>query len=451
MNPLEREIKRIKIFGIFIIIIYFILCIGARDDFVRAEEGTKQDFGPLPEVQVCKPQANGKHWIVRYKYANGFPCAFLCDYCVYACKEVAKEGDAIEYTRTSDPDSDIDCKGQPIRRIAFVVGGFGGELRYNKNTGDAKEPRGTLVAFTGSGGNAFVDGGSRDGVFDVETGKRCLYVGRDPDKDNSPDDNDYRALELKGIRVVAVKWQPGVLLRKKIPWTTGWMTRYSGAPSSFPIMTKRPAAIIKYVGENLTPKQAKFGVAGTCGGSLQATSILWHDVGREVDYAGFHSGGGLLFSIDHMTGAIPTQFSVNKNTGQICDKGALCGKEYDYPPIDNLAAAYVDYVHQSSAAWDAKESLQNKKSSFLFTEFSGTIPKNVGFNVNSEPGSDIPGSDMNLGTVWTAGMMRELLYRRTGIKGAWINLPGKHGQAMESGHDAFKSFKEQVLNAFDID
>lgn len=416
-----------------------------------APEVAQADYGALPDVVSCDIQASTKTWDIAYRDASGKECktGVQCDNATYRCTQEVVSKKHVEYADIAEETSDTDCAGAPLLKQAFVVDGIGGELRYNEHVCNAKKAiTGTLVVFAGSGGDSYRDGFGPDGV-ESNGVVRYSYHGRDPNHNNAPGDNDYRALEMAGIRVVAVKWQSGVLARGT-SFPTGWMTRTTGGPTSYPDLTKRPAAIIKHIAETIAPPGAPLGIAGTSGGSIQSASVLWHDIGRTVEYLGLHSGGGVLTSLEHTCGIKNSNVRINKNTGEVCLDGKACGADFDAPQTATSVKQFLDYPLAGTSCVREKANPLLAQSSFVSTAFGGNVPAYVGFLVNSTSDAWIPDNDMRLGAVWAAGVMKALLEQRGGVMTNWGNGPGIHGDVMASGSESFGLFKQQVFEAFGI-
>jgi len=423
---------------IIVIILIAFVCFFVYNKRITGNLISNSASQTLPEIEICKPQKNGNNWIETFP----INCFFKsnCDSIIFRCKQLAKEGDKIEYVRkTSDNDYEVDCKGEPLRIIAFISDGYAGEMRYNKNTCN-KESNNTiasLVLFSGLGGTAWVDAA------------RNQISSTDPNNinDNSIEDNDYRAFENYGVRLISIKWKTSAKLSTLI---TGWWTKKSSNPIIVSELAKRPTSIVKYIGQNIAPKNAKFGVAGTSGGSLQTASVLLYNIEREVDYLGMHSGGGIFYDLNTQCGAVPSMYRINEDTGEICDKGDSCPENYGKPLLISSIRLIPDYIHSSKTCLNSQTNQLQDLSSFIYANYTGTIPKKAGFIVNSKPTSNPPEMDNIIGAVYAAGMMKQLLYEKTGILGDWQNGEGIHGDCMKSGHPSFALFKEQVLNAFEI-
>jgi hypothetical protein len=392
----------------------------------------------LPPLTPCLPRSDGRHWIFLHRKADGSACNPLtesCDHALYGCRQAASA--PVEYTAAAgDAEAEVDCTGAPLRRLSFTVAGMGGELRWNRSTCDGDKPgevpRATLLVFSGGGGTGWRDATGLDGSS-YET------LGRDPDGDGAAGDNDYRALERRGVRVVAVKWQAGVLVSA---WWSGWWTRPTAQPLSAWSLSSRPAAVVRFVGAHLVAPGTRFGVAGTSGGSLQSASVLWHATGVPVHYLGLHAGGGIVADLQVQCGASVSPLRVHKDTGKLCKLGDACGSGHDDPVMVGSVRAVVDYWHASTTCLQKTSSGAYTHSSLGARSWEGQIPPAVGFLVNSSPPLE---SDMALGAVWAAGAIRELVRKRGGKAPAWKNAPGVHGQVMQSGHPSFAAFKAQVL------
>lgn len=400
---------------------------------------------PVAPLQPCVPQPGGEHWTVTYRDELGGPCTEEdltdCDSALYECVETAPStpGSELEYTAPDAPDVSLDCRGNPLKRIAFVAFGMAGELRYNvEHCADdgVLAPRATLLVFSGGGGTGWRDGAAFDGTSYVSAPRDII------NPDGSDNHDDYRFLERQGVRIVAVRWQAGVFRSELY---TGWMTRSGPEPSSLPELARRPAAVIQYVGQELTASDWSYAVAGTSGGSLQTASMLWHDVGRRVDYAGFHAGGGIVPSLLHQVGWLSTDLRISRDTGEACWDADACGSAYDDPLLAASVAEFLRYPMGSALTTTPAAAMMN--SSFQSTPWAGTTPRHADYIVNNDIAGPLPGSDMRLGAVWAAGVMRGLLRARTGVAGSWSNAPGMHGQAMQAGHPSFAIFKTKLLAA----
>lgn len=401
----------------------------------------------LPSVQFCKPQADGAHWTVEYGDVRGASCttAPFCDSVRYRCKELAENG-PVFFEPIAAADRDIDCAGRPLIMSAFVVDGAAGELRFNASvchleSGPTLQPNAVLVVFSGSGGTGFRDASGGDGSG--------TYTGRDPDNDRSASDGDYRALEMNGTRVVGVRWQPGISLHVGFgAISLGWWSRSSPNPSTIKEIAKRPAALLKELVARGVSPTTPFAVAGTSAGSTQAASVLWHDIGRRVDYLGLHSGGGISVSLDNQTGAIPTLTRFHKDTGASCVKGPLCGKDFDDALVCTpVCRMFIDHVHRSSNALAGRWDSRYLASSLAYSSWEGTKPGDVDFLVNSTNDTTPPNSDMALGAVWATAKTRSLVWERWGIIGSYANSPGLHGDVMTSGSPGFMLFKSNLSKA----
>jgi hypothetical protein len=397
------------------------------------EEGTAEaEPDTLPEIakiNFCVPQADGRIWNdAIYKEADGSPCdrGLECVYVEYSCIETSNE--PFIYERPDEAEADVDCAGNPLKRVAFEINGTGGEIRFNETTcsEDGAAPVATLLAFSGGGGTVW-----RDAYYNSFSPP----TSRDPDGDNDPNDNDYRALELAGIRVISVRWQTGV---QRSIWDLGWITRRGPGEQTVKQALEKPAALIKYVRDHMEP-DARFGVAGTSAGSLQSAAALLHDVGQ-LDYLGLHAGGGLGVALPYSCGHVPTDVRVNHRSGALCFYGDLCG--FDGKPEQPASVKEVwDYALAPTSCTDGPGEDLNAPS-LMSQTWPGPAPKRVGFIVNN-------GwlSDTGLGATWSAGLMRVVVYLRTGVVGDWANGSGFHGENMASGHPSFALFKDQVLSA----
>jgi len=395
--------------------------------------------GPaLLKPKFCAPPPNGASPFDSAAFdAQGNLCAAeYCDHVLYQCKQEVPQ--PVQYT---DSGGEIDCAGASLKYIAMVIGGVGVRLRFNENVchnGISTRPRAVLIAFAGGGGNNWRDATSKDGNYGG-------YVGRDPDGDNSPDDADYRALERQGIRVVAPRWEDGVKINVDVYLElsteshAGFASRVLNLPHTFRMISKRPSTLVQFVASQLTPADAKFGVAGTSGGSIETGSLLFNGVSRRIDYLGLHGGGGGYADMPKQCGVESTNLRVSRETGQLCDQGDLCGLKYAQPVAPYPLRINYDYARMSDKCFRKEAASYQAEDSIVNLGQPANRPGYVGFITN--------GLSDQLAVLWPMGIVQDYL-KRKGLRTNWIYSVGQHGQCMESGHPSFVDFQSQLHTAF---
>ncbi len=415
---------------------------------LSAETSQKQQAflelqGPaLLTPKFCAPPSPGVSPFDSTIYdGKGNLCtAEICDHVLYRCKTEVPQ--AAVYTEVGLPESEVDCAGAPLKYIAMTLGGVGVRLRFNENVclgGVSNRPRGVLVTFAGGGGNAWRDAKTNDGNFGN-------YVGRDPDGDNSADDPDYRAMERQGIRVVAPRWEDGVKQDVDVYFDlptdsfTGFSSRVINLPHSWRMIRKRPASLVQFVASQLTPPEAKLGVAGTSGGSVETSSLLFYGVSRKVDYLGLHGGGGGYADMPKQCGAEKTNLRVSRETGSLCDQGESCGPKYARPVAPYPLRINYDYPRMTDHCFSKEGAESLVDDSILNLSSPANRPGYVGFIAN--------GVSDQLMVLWPMGAVQSYL-KQKGLRTNWIySEEGQHGQCMESGHPSFVHFRNQIRSAF---
>jgi len=405
---------------------------------------TRPTSGPtvlpaLPEFKLCQHQKSGSDWVTKYFNEDGSACTKgkACKYLTQSCvRELdATDSSVIQSAKYVDSQyKDVDCLGKPLSYLSYTVDSMAGQIRYNENTckpgANANNPSATLLVYMGGSGNNWKD------------------EPRNAKEGSQYQDDDFRSFENAGIRVVAVKWQDGVgALAGTVPM--GWTSLTSPRSTLVINQQKRPAAVSKWVGKYLAPSTVKFGVAGTSGGSVQTSSLLFYDIERTPDYVGLHSGGGIFYDVNVQCGAVDSNIRIGKD-GSLCDvsKGNCDAKFYDDPVLAEFVGTYIDYTSQDLACTSEIKTAKHDVTSLKNVPFSKSIlsrpPALIGFLVNNGSSTGIS-DDMSLGAQWGAGMMRQLVKERTGIVADWAEGPGGHGAVMRSGDPSFHLFKDQVF------
>lgn len=121
----------------------------------------------------------------------------------------------------------------------------------------------------------------------------------------------FKGLRQAGLKVVEIEWSEGISVTNVAGDGTalGWLTRPNGRPSSVAELSKRPAAIIQLIHDNLAEGK-KFGTASCSGGSIATfDAVYFNGVGKLLDYQQLN--GGPYYDIGWACGEGPDPFQFN--------------------------------------------------------------------------------------------------------------------------------------------
>ena len=303
----------------------------ADTDHVRRLAGdlqictTPDPQNPVSAFNVSRsaPDADGDYW-VAYRCREACPSWRQCQTPAYTGGgQALMEGDA------------------PKQAVAFVVDGMGGHLAFTTRQGGGK----TVLLHDGIGGARYMQNLSGQ----IE--------------------------DAADAKVVMVRWEPGFS-----DW--GWFTRTSAPAARVPDLTRRVAAVIAWVHEELAG-EADFGTVG-CSMGTQATlgAVYWHDVDPVVDYQ-LMVGGPALWDVNSGCGRrIHSSGYCDLDARQACRSDAQCAplsprSRCTLPgpiPLAWLYEQVVNHVHATqacavSAAADGGADVHAPfdESSFAFT------------------------------------------------------------------------------------
>ena len=276
-------------------------------------------------VQICKvpdPESPGS----AFDIAKSEPDEHGDYWVTYRCKETCTDWRACTVpSHTADGSTLMGGDGQK-QGLAFVVDRMGGHFSFTTQQAGDK----TVLIHEGSGGTRFAGG-------------LASQIERASD-----------------ARVVLVRWDAGYTAagaRVAFPVEWGWFTRTSAGPSDIPELTKRVAAMLAWVHENLAGP-SDFGTVG-CSMGTQATlgAVYWHDVDDVVDYQLMVGGPG-LWDINAGCGRrIHEQGFCDLNAAIPCRGNAECASAGEGSqcvkaapiPAEWMYESFVNHVHATRA------------------------------------------------------------------------------------------------------
>lgn len=188
----------------------------------------------------------------------------------YSCKAACSEQTTAKCGYQS---RETDSLGRPLLSLAFVVNGAAGEFRFNLPVN--QNYTAGLLTHGGSGGTIYPD-------FNKEM------------------KNLRKSLEQEGLLVVAVKWHGGT----PVSLIQGWFAhRQADEQSSLALKSQRPAAVMRWVHDNLLPNNSRFGTMGCSAGSIATLSaVYWQGLDDIVDYQLLGSGPPIAWDMNAVCG-----------------------------------------------------------------------------------------------------------------------------------------------------
>lgn len=307
-----------------------------------------------------------------------------------------------------------DASGKPLRRLTFAVGGMAGFLRWTQGKG---KPTAGVLVHAGSAGTEFRDG---DRAF-------------------------WAPLEADGLRVIGVRWHPGVIDPVSgSAW--GWLQKPDDQPFTHREAAGRVAAVIRFAHDHLVPDPAPFGLFGTSNGGLATlAAVAWYDLDPIVDWH-LLSSGALIFDqaarCRALAGKLPPTGLCEDAPEQDCRSDADCGGPKDrcaWPHTELMNARRTDYrLGTGEACQHGEDDPRFDDTSLGRPPHTGLPPADLDYDhpvdfVVAEGLKNPENDDTFMGFTWQMGMA----YRRittTDPRGKrWIDLDGyAHGNG--SGH-----------------
>lgn len=220
----------------------------------------------------------------------------------------------------SEEDTPTDVFGRPLRILTFTVDGMVGRVRYN-------DPDPQL--------------GIKAGVFVHPGGQGTDWIDTNREF--------WGGLERDGLRVVAVRWYPGVI--DPITGSSwGWLSKKSFTDGGYYDSTVRPAAVMSWVHQFLIPSDVPFGAIGHSNGGLAVVGALyWHGVEDKLDYLMLNSPSAkwdLAATCATASGILP-EFGICEHDPAVdCQTDADCGGARDkcaYPKMEPNQTRRMDY------------------------------------------------------------------------------------------------------------
>jgi hypothetical protein len=277
----------------------------------EAVSSPQQGIRGLPHVKICQDADSSITVLPNEEYGD----ALVCD-----CTEGV--GPWQDYA-VPGPEGDN-------RIVHFVVDGMAGKIRLTNADGDRL-------------------------IFYHPGGCGCSL---------GDDDGDWqKALNERGIQVATVVWEPGVDLvvsgkhRNLKGDGIGWFTRSRNEPYTLSELSARPAAVIKWVYDNVANGRP-FGTVGTSAGA-NATFAAFHyyGLGEILDYQ-MLIGGPIAWDLNILCGGKSYSPGVCENApAKDCTIDQQCGGERNacanrYEIQDWLGDVkyIIDYFHMNGHA-----------------------------------------------------------------------------------------------------
>lgn len=360
---------------------------GSRAALETAGQATSAPAVPgpaLPMVHIC---ADSRWEIDRP----------TTDSAIYRCSKEVPASEWQSAVRTTAPTAfSADSLGRGLKTLAFVVDDMGGELRWN-DPAPGQSVKAALLTHSGGGGNTW-------------------------------NDMLFRPLESDGVRIIGVRWDDGVpASRPRGPLGTqvmsGWVTRKGSAGTSFLEASRRVAAVMRWVHDNLVPAGTKFGTAGGSGGAIATFApVFWHGLDDIIDYQFLTGGPVATFDINAACqGRSPDGVSErDPDNPQPTDKL--------HYPVNNPAQVgfileTIDYIFASgNDCQQGRYRQEFDQSSFRFTGGDWWFDHPIDFEIAIGGGAQ---DDATLGIVWQVGKIYQQL---RSPKKQWLLVTGApHG------------------------
>jgi hypothetical protein len=380
LNRLGRKAVVGFLASVLVLVVPLQLALSARP----ATPGSKKNTSSLT---VCSESS----WRIRQpaigatKYQCGKKCGKNWVDCVQESEERDAEGNLLQRFHT----------------IGFVVDGMGGEMRWNLPDPENGIKAGMLIHIGGGG----------------------TYWARDLKPDI------WRTLERDGLRLIDVKWEPGVY-DPRIEISYGWMSRKDENPLTFIEATHRPAAVMRWVHDELIPPELKFGTVGSSGGSIATFSpVYWHGLDDTIDYQ-ILIGGPMLWDLNASCqarqGILPANGLCENDPSVDCAHDDECGpgNKCAYPFLPDNAAVMVDYIVTGTGACfngEFSSALTEDSYSTAGHEGDTDYDHRVDFVIGEGAGIF---DDTLMGLTYVAGKT----YLTISSEKTWMDLyPGYHG------------------------
>ena len=282
------------------------------------------------DIVKSKPDDHGDYWAA------------------YRCRETCADWTACTVPSRAGGGNPLMEGERQKQGLAFVVDKMGGHLSFT--TGQAGDK--TVLLHEGSGGTRFAQG-------------LASQIERASD-----------------ARVVMVRWDAGytdIVSGPGFPVAWGWFTRNSEKPATIPGLTKRIAAMLAWVHENLAGP-SDFGTVG-CSMGTQATlgAVYWHGVDDIIDYQLMVGGPG-LWDVNagcgrrvYETGYCDLDAAVSCRIDGECasaGSGSRCVKATPIP-LEWMYESVINHVHATRACTISRGGQPHAPfdgSSFAFVE-----------------------------------------------------------------------------------
>jgi hypothetical protein len=367
-------------------------------------ESERSEIKRVAEIRFCAiPDLNnpGSAFVVE---THGSPTDFQNYWAKYTCVQPCANWQNCAVAVTDQSGAPVSTsRGTPRKLLAFIVDGMGGFLKYSSDGNR------TLAFQGGAGGTSY----NYDAVVD--------------------------ALERQThARTVQIEWAPGFV------W--GWFTRTSPEPRTVVDQVARPAAVLKWIHDELAAGNTFGTVANSMGTVATLGPVLWYGMDRLIDYQAL-IGGPAMWDVnascagsEHASGLSPyvTGYCDGDATAQ-CQTSSQCSSSgpsacQTPAPLPTTAVgvnaralweSLFNHLSSSNGCSVSETQLPDPRfdlSAMRFTVRDWTVHHPIDFLVNLN-GAETAGGDESWGLGHFA-FVYNALRPRSSV--SWMTEPGVH-------------------------